>query len=114
MAVKLEAPSRAQAGQVLGYAVTLQNEGQQPLALDPCPAYTVAVGNGDAVGGAYEQLLLNCDAAPASIAVGASVRFELQLPVPADVQGKAVLRWDLSQYPGDGVPHSEQAIRFAP
>jgi len=98
---RLEAPATAARGQPLHYVVTLTNHGNAALALAPCPSYAQSLHvEGRSVESRY---LLNCAAAGARIAPHASVSFDMQAAVPADLQGSNVkLSWTLQDGPGAG------------
>jgi hypothetical protein len=97
----ISAPDEAVRGGVLRYTVTLTNSGAAPVSLANCPAYTQSVY---AEGRAQENTLrLNCGGAGAQIPANASVSFEMQTAVPADLAaGSGKLAWRLQDGPAVG------------
>ncbi|MFL6672193.1 MAG: DUF4232 domain-containing protein [Massilia sp.] len=97
----LSAPDEVTRGSTLHYVVTLSNPTANPISLGSCPAYTQSLyADGKA---ADSTLRLNCGAAGAQIAANASVRFEMQAQVPADLAaGNMKLSWKLQDGPGVG------------
>jgi Protein of unknown function (DUF4232) len=93
LTISVDAPPSVTAGSVLGYTVTLQNTGSQPFAFPTaCPVY-LEWASDSARAFAKEPHLLNCRPA-GTIAPGRSVRFAMQIPVPAGTQpGPYELRW---------------------
>lgn len=94
----LSVPDEATRGDTLRYTVTLSNPTANPVSLASCPAYTQSLyANGKAAG---NTLRLNCAAAGAQIAAGASISFEMQAQVPADLAaGDLKLSWKLQDGP---------------
>jgi hypothetical protein len=96
----LEAPSSVRAGDVLHYDVVFTATGA-PVIIDNinCPVYLEKLGSAGA------QLLLNCNGSHAIlIQTGESVRFHIELPIPADaVAGSATLSWAPIEPAGDAV-----------
>ena len=101
LTARLEAPATAVRGQALRYVVTLTNHGDTPVALAPCPSYAQSLHvEGRSVDSSYR---LNCAGAGERIAAHASVSFEMQAAVPADLAGSNVkLSWTLQDGPGVG------------
>jgi len=115
LAVRIDAPPVAVAGDTLRYVVTLTNLTSGTHALDPCPSYIESLG-GHALptpappsnwptfkpwspivpyaGNAKESHLLNCGTSLLIVA-GASISFEMRLAVPADEVGSDALRWQV-------------------
>lgn len=109
--VGIEAPSTARLGQTLRYVVTLHNPTGAAVALEPCPTYGHTIVGPDRP---YStSLKLNC--AVARIPAGGSVRFAMELTVPATVgTGLGRLEWRLGGYdPGDS-RSSEVMITIVP
>jgi len=90
LSVALHAPASAAAGTTLHFTVTLTNNGNSTLRLDPCPAYDEAL-----IRTSYQPLvyLLNCDTVH-EIAPGASVTYAMQIPVP-DEKGGVKFSWSI-------------------
>jgi hypothetical protein len=97
----LRAPDDATRGSTLHYIVTLSNPTGNPISLASCPTYTQSLyADGKA---ADSTLRLNCVAAGAQIAANASVSFDMQAQVPADLApGNLKLSWKLQDGPGVG------------
>jgi hypothetical protein len=74
-------------GDPLVVTVVLTNASDEPVRLEPCPAYRIVVGESSEF---FEPgpLLLNCEAVPA-IDAGASERFEIVVPVPDGHENEA-------------------------
>ncbi len=82
-------PATAHAGQPFDYVVELANTGPADITLDPCPAYTEALGRTRA------DYRLNCQTRPVVPAFG-SVRFAMRLDVGTDVPaGPTKMLWSL-------------------
>ena len=82
-------PATVHAGQPFDYVVELANTGPADVRLDPCPAYT------EALGGTHADYRLNCQAGPVVPAFG-TVRFAMRLDVDTDVpSGPAKMLWSL-------------------
>lgn len=95
--VAVDAPASWVAGTVVPYTVVLDNPTDQPIALDPCPAFVHAIGTFRA----HRQL--NCAEAAAVPARGAT-RFAMELRVPGSAApGPVELTWTLAT-PVDGAP----------
>ncbi len=97
-AVKLQGRIRdlgsVRPGGVLHYVVALTNTGNQAVRLSPCPSYYEKIGPflGDTPQTAVPTYQLNC--AIASIAPGATVRFAMELAIPATIPpGPENLEW---------------------
>ena len=101
--VSLEVPDHATAGQALHYVVILTNPTSNPIALSPCPAYQERINTQG--GGVVADYVLDCAPAP-TIAPGASVRFamELNIPAPLPASDDAALVWSLDPYYSEGFP----------
>jgi hypothetical protein len=95
------APDEAVRGGTVRYTVTLSNPSANPVSLAACPAYTQTIyseGKSSA-----STMLLNCGGAGGQIPAKASVSFEMQAQVPADLApGSAKLSWKLQDGPGVG------------
>lgn len=88
---KLELPASVQAGAQLRYVVDVANPTGADMVLDPCPSY-LQRGPGDP---GKTPLQLNCDAVD-DVAAGKTVRFEMDLSVPASTPtGRAQVCWTL-------------------
>ena len=74
-------PPRVGFGDDFSFVVVLENEGDVPYRLDPCPFYVVTLGEGAVV--ARRSSYLPCDTVP-SIAPRASTRFDVELTSPAE------------------------------
>jgi len=111
LTTSVQAPSVAVAGVTLRYFVTVRNPTDQPVPLDPCPAYVQRLFSGNATL-ADGRFLLNCPAAP-TIPAGGSVTFEMLVDIPSDAPaGPGILFWA-----GDGVyglPGPKLPITIAP
>ena len=106
----IEVPSVVVAGETLHYQLTLRNDGEQPVPLDPCPIYVERLWSGNTVVG-EPRYLLNC-AAAAAIEPGASTTFEMVLAIPVDAPpGAAILLWGTD---GPGPSSQKQPITIAP
>jgi hypothetical protein len=106
----VEVPSVVVAGETLHYQVTLRNNGDQPVPLDPCPAYVERLWSGSTLV-AEPRYLLNC-AATSSILAGTSTTFEMLLDIPADAPpGPGILLWGTD---GPGPSSEKQPITIAP
>lgn len=94
VAITLDAPASVRRGSTLVYYITLTNTGLVDYRLDPCPDYHEFVGRKEV----FASYQLNC--APVErIGPGTSVRFQMQLAIPASIQAGATdLTWTL----GDG------------
>jgi hypothetical protein len=93
----LVVPDHAVAGQTLDYVAILTNQTADPIALDPCPAYEERI---NARGGPLvAYYVLACATVPV-IAPGASVRFAMELDLPATLppDDSAALVWILDPY----------------
>lgn len=101
--LSLVVPEQAVAGQTLDYFAILTNETADTIALDPCPAYEERVNtSGGPVVGDY---ILACATVPV-IAPGASVRFAMELDLPATLppDDRAALVWGLDPFHSQGFP----------
>jgi hypothetical protein len=97
----ISAPDEASRGGVLRYTVTLTNPTAAPVSLAACPAYTQSVyADGKSLDTTQR---LNCGAAGGRIAANASVSFDMQVAVPAELgAGSGKLSWKLEGGPGVG------------
>jgi hypothetical protein len=86
---------------VLRYTVTLTNPTAAPVSLAACPAYTQSVyADGKSLDTTQR---LDCGAAGGQIAANASVSFDMQVAVPAELgAGSGKLSWKLEGGPGVG------------
>jgi hypothetical protein len=100
LTIRIDAPTSVTPGSVLRYSVTLQNTGSQPVVFPAdCPVYLEWASDATRAF-AKEPHILNCRPA-GSIAPGQSVRFAMQIPVPAGTQpGPYDLRWQFVGMPG--------------
>lgn len=88
----IEAPDNVTAGSTLGYVVDLTNRSNQPVPLEPCPAYLQAAPLPTPV---KDIEALNC-AAAGSLPAHGTVRFEMRMPIPADAPaGEVKIFWEL-------------------
>jgi len=101
LTARLQAPATAVRGQPLHYVVTLTNHADTPIDLSPCPSYAQSLHvEGRSVDSRYR---LNCAAAGGRIAPHASLSFDMQAAVPAELAGANVkLSWSLEDGPGVG------------
>jgi hypothetical protein len=89
--VQVEVPKAVEAGAVLRYVVALTNPTSHDMVLSPCPSYQQGLG---AAGKAIRAL--NCETVR-SIAAGQTVRFAMQLDVPADTPaGPSQVYWNIA------------------
>ena len=89
--VTLDAPANVRAGDVLRYDVVMTSPSfEQSLDSSTCPVYTETLGT------ATRQFLLNCTSGNGVvIGIGESVRFHVELPIPADAApGATTLTWN--------------------
>ena len=88
--VAIETPATIRAGEVLRYdfVVTAQTN-PQVISDSNCPIYT------EALGAATGQFLLSCNGSDGiTISAGETVRFHMELPIPANAAtGPATLTW---------------------
>jgi hypothetical protein len=75
-------PPETPAGEDMVVTVVLTNPGDEPVALDPCPAHSVTVGE-SSISFNAGPWLLNCEAMP-EIGANSSASFEVVIPVPED------------------------------
>jgi hypothetical protein len=86
---KLELQASVKAGEQLRYVVDIVNPTDADMVLDPCPSY-LQRGPGDP---GKTPLRLNCDDVH-DVPAGETVRFAMQIPVPADTPtGPAQVCW---------------------
>ena len=89
-------PHSARAGDTLVYEVDLRNSTPHPIELEPCPGYFEDAGDKLI----FLTYALNCTPV-GSIPAGRTVRFAMQLPLPADIPpGPVQIRWAL-RLPGN-------------
>ena len=92
LTVVLETPDSVTAGTTLVYVVDLTNHADQPVPLDPCPAYIQAAELPTPV---KDIEALNC-APLGSVPARGTVRFEMRMPIPANTPaGELKIFWDL-------------------
>lgn len=101
--VSLEVPDQATAGQTLHYVVVLTNPTTSPIDLRPCPAYMERVNAPG--GGVAVDYILDCAGVP-TIAPGATIRFAMQLDIPASIPAsdEAAIVWSLDPFSSEGFP----------
>lgn len=101
-------PERVAPGTKLRFQVVLANPTAVPVALDPCPGYSIALDGGAAVSAA-----LNCGPA-GTIPPGARVRFEMRYDLQGEdaivTGGVAKLSWSMSAWGG---PSTGAAVKIA-
>jgi Protein of unknown function (DUF4232) len=91
LTVHIAAPSTVSPGQLLKYTVTIANSSARAVSFHSCPSYQEAfypAAGADFVG----RYQLNCDTVHAIPARG-SVRYAMQLPVPANASGTVKFTW---------------------
>lgn len=101
-------PERAAPGTTVRFEVVLANPTAVPVALDPCPGYSIDLEPG----GAAVSATLNCRPAGA-IPPGKSVRFEMRYDLEDDAAatgGLAKLSWSMSAWGG---PSTGAAVMIA-
>jgi len=84
-----------ESGGRLRFTVTLTNPTDQAVRLEPCPSYVVLLARASVRSQADWTAVghpLNCAAAPATIAAGAAVAFEIRADLPPGV-GFATMSW---------------------
>jgi hypothetical protein len=92
IALKLLADGSARPGRDYWFTVRIANTGDQPISLDPCPAYRVQYLL------QVETGLLNCGEAPSEIPPGGHTDFEMRIHVlrlGKDIGGRYTLLWQL-------------------
>jgi len=90
--------------------VILRNNGDQPVPLDPCPAYVERLWSGSTLV-AEPVYLLNC-VATSPFQPGTTMTFEMVLHIPADAPpGSGLLLWGTD---GPGPSSQKQPITIAP
>jgi hypothetical protein len=83
LAVSLvDPPDELPYGGTAEVVVEVRNDGVGPFRLDPCPVYRITFG--DVGASATARHRFNCEAAPAELAPGESLRFAAELALPAD------------------------------
>ena len=87
--VSLDAPASVSVGDVLRYDVVMTAPSSQSLDSSTCPVYTETLGT------ASGQFLLNCTSGnDVVIDAGETVRFHVELPIPANAApGATILTW---------------------
>ena len=92
LTASLTLPRSVHAGTTLTYVVTLTNPTSQPVATTPCPGYVQSGQDGGVQ--LKDTHGLNCDTVT-SVAPGQHVRYQMQLPIPADAPtGRLTVFWD--------------------
>lgn len=86
----------AVAGELPHFTVTLTNQGRTPISWEDCPAYTLGLKEARKV----ETYLLNCTDVD-SIPPGESVKYDMQVDLPAGSEGADWLTWSLNGYRAD-------------
>ena len=89
LGVSMALPSQIHAGSRVKFVVTLTNDSNVAVPLEPCPVYKMGVQ-----GGAYRAYRLNCADAH-SIPAQGSVRFAMSLVVPAGAAGGLKASWGI-------------------
>lgn len=99
----LVVPDEGVIGEPLRYVAILTNPTANPITLDPCPAYQERINTEG--GPVVADYLLDCVSVPV-IAPGASVRFAMELDIPAMVPpaDDAAIVWALEPYFSEGFP----------
>lgn len=102
-----ELPDRVAPGSTLRFEVVLANPTPVPVALDPCPGYSILL----APAGPPVEASLNCRPAR-TIPPGGRVRFEMRLDVPEGpaASDMAKLSWSMSAWGG---PSTGAAVEIA-
>lgn len=86
---QIAAPAQARAGTTLTYYVTLSNRGPVAYTFNPCPVYF------ESFSGVKSDTMFALNCAPAgTLAVDASVTFEMRIDIPATLSGPAELTWN--------------------
>lgn len=97
----LEGPARVTRGTTMTFTVTLLNQSNTDIRLDPCPNYSEGfkTGTESIYAGAYR---LNCAEVPSAVLpAGARIAFEMKVDVPTSIRpGEWMLFWHLKP---DGV-----------
>lgn len=98
--IKLEAPPTVRAGDILRYDVVMTASSEQSLDATTCPVYTEMLGS------AAGQFLLNCTSGKGVVlGVGETVRFHVELPIPANATpGTTTLTWTPIEPAGTAIP----------
>ena len=93
-------PASVRRGETMHYwvRVTDMATGGEPTSLDPCPGFVQYLQWGKAHPPVEDEHYVNCEAAPAGIAHGTSIRLEMELTIPADAPvGPTTLTWKLGK-----------------
>lgn len=91
--VSIAVPDTVRRGDRLQFTATLTNPGSEPVALEPCPSYTMTIGYPDNLPLTY---WLNCSGVK-SIAPGSAVTYQMQITVPAGATpGPTKFSWRLN------------------
>lgn len=94
LVVSLEVPDRVRAGSTLTYIANITNPTDRAISLDRCPGYIEATTPPSM--SVKETYALNC-APVGAIAAHSTVRFEMRLPVPAQMAaGPFTFEWSLA------------------
>ena len=98
-------PKTLTMGETLRYVVELHNPTNDAISLDPCPGYYQAWGeSGTAV---FGPGVLNCEDAPDEIGPGETVAFEMELDIPASIEGAECFSGSVFWYLGTSGEDSE-------
>lgn len=89
----LEVPSKLELGDTLRYVVELRNDTDDPISLDPCPAYYQAWGESSV--GVSRTSRLNCAEGPDTIGPGESQKFAMELPLVDTEPTEGAIVWYL-------------------
>ncbi|MCA1712440.1 MAG: hypothetical protein LC789_12690 [Actinobacteria bacterium] len=83
--VSLDVPAQATESDAVSFLVHLKNPTDKPISLTPCPAYGLVVGRADSEGSSTSGRTghLNCREAPAAVAPGQELSFEMLADDPA-------------------------------
>jgi hypothetical protein len=87
-------PPTARAGDPMAFVVLLTNPSSTPVSLAPCPGFRINFAGPGIFGFAAPEFALNCDEVM-SIAPGQTVAYDVSVPVPIRVAGRATVSWSL-------------------
>ncbi len=114
----LELPDEAAIGQPLRYVMVITNPTSAAIVLQPCPAYQERLSLNVVGRDVVEEHVLNCAGLP-PIAPGSTVRFEMILDIPTDLEptDSAAVVWVLDPWSSSGwlpptPPEDKAAIRL--
>lgn len=96
------------AGEEVPFVVTLENRGEMPFALEPCPTYRMFLIQDDA--GVEEYHKLNCGATDGTIARGEAISFEMLLRSDPNLRS-GNLGWQLGDVATPDAPQAEIEYR---